>query len=93
MDNSIDLDINQIFEYARKRVIRASAFSGAVLNEKNNFNIKQWRIFEQYELIPEPVNNEETINEFKSFVVHNSLCEMMSLFEKTLTELYKKYII
>jgi hypothetical protein len=90
MDNGIDLDINQIFEYARKGVIRASAFSGAVLNEKNNFNIKQWRIFEQYELIPEPVNNEETINEFKSFVVHNSLCEMMSLFEKTLTELYKK---
>lgn len=86
---TLTLDLEKVFHYAEKGIIRAAFFSGIVLNQNNTINIQDWNISDGICLIPKLFNENEVLKEFNIFVSKNALREMIELFEKTLIGIYE----
>ena len=83
------IDLGKIFNRARTGVLRAKNFCAVVLNPENSIQIKNLEIDSNENLLPCFERNDDFYEEFKIFIVHSSLIEMMNLFDETLTQLYK----
>ncbi|MGB2579458.1 hypothetical protein AAIR98_001377 [Elusimicrobium simillimum] len=84
-------NIETLFYPTMCGISRASLFLAIALNGKNKINIESWDIVDGASLFSLPVKSEsflEIFDEFKSFVVKNSLREMIELFEKTMVKIF-----
>lgn len=97
MELSREINLEKAFSVATSGIIRASIFSGFVLNPKNEFNIVSWHINEAFKLCGNDFNDKsknDAYNEFKKWVVKNSLREMMEYLDYSLIDIFKcLYII
>lgn len=85
----LNFDIESIFLWARKGIIRAAYFTGIVLNPKNSIEVKQWNAMEEFINAPEPKDKNLAMDEFKLFVSKSALREMIEFFEKTLLGVFE----
>lgn len=87
----IKLDLEKAFSVAITGIIRASVFSGFILNPQNKFEINSWQINDAFKLCNNEFNDktkEEAYIEFKKWIVKNSLREMMEYLDYSLTQIY-----
>lgn len=83
------IDLGKIFNRARTGVLRAKNFCAVVLNPENSIQIKNLEIDSNENLLPCFEGDGAFYEEFKIFIIHSGLMEMMNLFDESLTSLYK----
>lgn len=85
----LNFDIEKIFNWATKGIIRAAYFSGIVLNPKNSIDVKHWNAVEEFLNVPNPKDTDLAMEEFRLFVSKSALREMIEFFEKTLHGIFE----
>lgn len=90
MDNStVNLNFEDVFYEARQGIDRASLFIGLIVNNKKKLSIDKWNIVDNFQLINKPNDKIQAFTEFEKFIIKNSLCEMIELFEVTLIKSFE----
>lgn len=92
LEPPIKLDLENAFSVAVTGIIRASIFSGIILNPQNKLAINSWHINESFKLCDNNFNDEskaEAYEEFKKWIVKNSLREMMEYLDYSLSLIYQ----